>query len=101
MTEAIVIAIALYLAGGVMVTMNFMYTWGWGDAGYGNSRVHKGIRGDEWHRRRRFAFYSVVIWASLFNPIAWVILALRGRKIFRRGVYDVDGGITHRRWYGE
>ena len=89
----------IYLVGGIGVAINFMYVWGWGDAGYGGAH-HEGQPNDHWHKRRRRAFYAVVAWALFFNPIGWVILALFGRKIFRRGVWDVDNGKTHRRWYG-
>jgi hypothetical protein len=66
---------------------------------WGNKDIHPGYANDLWHTERRAAFYLLLMWASLPNPIAWVVL-LFGRRIFRKGVWDVDGGVTYRRWYG-
>jgi hypothetical protein len=99
MATYIIYIALLYVMIGAVIAGNFMYVWGWGDAGYGSEGIYWGKPDDEWHQRRRFAFYLVVIWAVLFNPIGWIVL-LFGRKIFRKGVWDVDGGITYERWYG-
>jgi hypothetical protein len=85
---------------GLFIAMFFLYVWGWGDASWNKPPVHVGKPDDLWHRRRRKAFYLVAIWACVGNPIALVWLALRGRHIFRCGVWDVDSGETHKRWYG-
>jgi hypothetical protein len=98
MTTYIIYIALVYVIVGAVIAGNFMYVWGWGDAGYGNRRIHQGVSDDYWHTIRRIAFYSVVIWAVLFNPIGWIVLAF-GRKLFRKGVWDVDGGITYERWY--
>lgn len=95
---AIAIAWGIYSTIGGIISAWFLYTWGWGDAGYGVLKPSD--PNDLWHKRRRRAFYAVAIWAVCGNPICLVLLAIFGRKIFRRGVWDVDNGITHRRWYG-
>lgn len=95
----IIAAVSLYLINGAVIAGIFLFVWGWGDAAWGNKAIHPGNPNDLWHKRRRFAFYALLVWASLPNPIAWVVL-LYGRRIFRRGAWAVDGGVTYRRWYG-
>ena len=95
---AIVIAWLAYSFIGGIISAHFLYVWGWGDAGYGVLKPSD--PNDLWHKRRRRAFYAVAIWAVCGNPICLVLLAIFGRKIFRRGVWDVDNGMAHRRWYG-
>ena len=92
-------ACVVYAVIGGIISAWFLYVWGWGDAAWGNKDIHPGNPNDLWHKRRRFAFYALLMWASLPNPIAWVVL-LFGRRIFRNDVWDVDGGETYRRWYG-
>lgn len=97
LTTIALVWLAYSTIGGI-ISAWFLYTWGWGDAGYGVLKPSD--PNDLWHKRRRRAFYAVAIWAVCGNPICLVLLAIFGRKIFRRGVWDVDKGITHRRWYG-
>jgi len=96
----IAIAWGIYSTIGGIISAWFLYTWGWGDASWGDKTIHPGTPDDLWHRRRRRAFYAVAIWNCIGNPIALVLLAIFGRQIFRRGVWDVDFGNTHDRWYG-
>ena len=90
----------IYSTIGGIISAWFLYTWGWGDASWNKPPMHVGQSDDLWHRRRRRAFYAVAIWAVCGNPVALVLLAIFGRQIFRRGVWDVDFGNTHDRWYG-
>jgi hypothetical protein len=79
----------------------FLYIWGWGDASWDDPIIHPGVSDDLWHTRRRFAFYLVCGIATLGNPVALVLFALKiGRKAFRAGVAK---GAPHKpaRWYPE
>tara|TARA_R110000765_G_scaffold417404_1_gene519863 strand:- start:92 stop:397 length:306 start_codon:yes stop_codon:yes gene_type:complete len=90
----------VYSAIGGIISMWFLYVWGWGDASWNKPPIHIGLPSDLWHRRRRRAFYAVAIWAVVGNPFCLLILGVFGRQTFRKGVWDVDDGNTHKRWYG-
>lgn len=90
----------VYTNIGLLIALHFIYVWGWGDASWGDKTIHPGTPDDLWHRCRRRAFYAVAIWACVGNPIALAILAIGGRRAFRKGVWDVDGGKTFNRWFG-
>jgi len=99
LTTITLVWLAYSTIGGI-ISAWFLYTWGWGDASWGDKTIHPGTPNDLWHRRRRRAFYAVAIWAVCGNPVALIFLAFEGRKIFRSGVWVADNGMTHRRWYG-
>jgi hypothetical protein len=86
---------------GTGVAFYFIYTWGWGDAAWGDKKLHPGTPNDAWHVRRRKAFYLVAFWACCLNPIALILFALKyGRKVFRVGVKNASTTI-YTRWYGD
>lgn len=98
------------------VVSHFFYTWGWGDASYGDNTtddgdaaVHIGLPDDEWHRRRRRAFRAVSVMGFLpvglfFVDIGFLValacVGLASRRAFRQGVYDADRR-KFRQWFGE
>lgn len=82
----------------------FLFTWGWGDATWGDPIIHPGHPDDQWHKQRRKYFYQLVIAAFLpgywiLNLVLLALLGIFGRKIFRGGVKHADPE-TYRRWYG-
>ena len=86
---------------GSLISFYFIYTWGWGDAAWGDKVLHTGHSDDEWHKRRRRAFYLIAFWSCLLNPFALIFFAGKGgRNLFRAGVASYSSE-TYRRWYGE
>jgi|TARA_R110000744_G_scaffold178725_3_gene297735 hypothetical protein len=83
----------------------FLRTWGWGDAAWGDPLLHPGEPDDEWHKRRRLWFNVMII--SAFIPGHWivnvvllVVIGAFARRFFRAGVKEADPE-TYRRWYGK
>ena len=89
----------IYWIASLVAAANFMYVWGWGDAAHADGIYHTGHADDEWHRKRRFAFYFIVFMALIANPLGLLVIGLFGRKLFRHGVKDASPE-KHRRWYG-
>ena len=85
---------------GSIIAFWFMYRWGWGDATWDDPEIHPGNPDDEWHIKRRKAFYVVAFWSASLNPVALILFALKfGRKAFRAGVKKGNPS-KHESWYG-
>ena len=99
MTLEIIIYI-VYCTITVVIAAHFMKTWGWGDAAWGVKEYHQGKSDDIWHKRRRRAFYAIVVVSLALNPLGLVLILIFGRKLFREGVRAVGHGV-YERWYGK
>ena len=92
---------------GSMLSLFFMYTWGRGDADFGDNTTedgdpayNTGYSGDPWHRYRRKSFYPTAFFSTLFNPAGVVLLLVFGRRLFRMGVKKASP-VVHERWFPE